>query len=157
MAQHQATLAARWGSIVEQGDGTDTRGNSASNGPADRRPQLDDSYYRELFANLSDAVVLLSADDLVLEVNRAFERIFGYTGEEACGRFINDLIVPAQRGHRKERLRRRGAVDGPSVYAERRLQAEVRAGFRERHRSPGAGPAPSAACLWRRRSSSRSR
>ena len=62
------------------------------------RPRLDDSYYRELFANLSDAVVLLSADDRVLEVNRAFERIFGYSGEEACGRLINDLIVPDEHG-----------------------------------------------------------
>ena len=77
--------------MVENRDGTEPGADEAVGG---RRGRLDDSYYHELFANLSDAVVLLSADDRVLEVNRAFEGIFGYAGDEACGLYINDLIVP---------------------------------------------------------------
>ena len=81
---------------MEHGDGTDMRDGAGAEGHRTRRPRLDDSYYRELFASLSDAVVLLSTDDQVLEVNPAFERIFGYSDEEARGRLINELIVPAE-------------------------------------------------------------
>ncbi len=83
--------------MVEHRDGTAPGAKGAPGGSEPRRGRLDDSYYHELFANLSDAVVLLSADDRVLEVNRAFQRIFGYADDEACGRFINDLIVPEGR------------------------------------------------------------
>ena len=91
---------------MENGDGTDRR-FGASRAALARRPRLDDSYYRELFANLGDAVVLLSEDDHVLEVNRAFERIFGYACEEAYGRYINDLIVPAEHAAQATALSRK--------------------------------------------------
>jgi hypothetical protein len=48
---------------VEHRDGTEPRAGDAPGRSEPRRGRLDDSYYRELFANLSDAVVLLSADD----------------------------------------------------------------------------------------------
>ena len=79
---------------MEHAEGTETGTVEAMLKAAADRPPLDDSYYRELFASLSDAVVLLNVDDQVLEVNRAFETIFGYRAEEARGGYVNDLIVP---------------------------------------------------------------
>jgi diguanylate cyclase (GGDEF)-like protein/PAS domain S-box-containing protein len=92
---------------VRQGDGTGSRSGREAEGAEALPERLDDSYYRELFASLSDAVVLLSKDDHVLEVNRAFERIFGYSAEEARGRLINDLIVPEQHSARASALSER--------------------------------------------------
>jgi diguanylate cyclase (GGDEF)-like protein/PAS domain S-box-containing protein len=39
--------------------------------------------------------VLLDIEDRVVDANRSFERIFGYSLDEARGRSINSLIVPA--------------------------------------------------------------
>lgn len=50
-----------------------------------------------LFRGLPEGVALLSPDDLVIRVNPAFTRLFGYTAEEVVGRRLADLIVPADR------------------------------------------------------------
>src|ERR1700726_2225867 len=50
----------------------------------------------QVFARLSDAIVLIDADDRILNVNPEFTRIFGYAEEEACGRLLKDLIVPEE-------------------------------------------------------------
>ena len=49
-----------------------------------------------LFARVPEALVLLDTDDRVLQVNWEFTRIFGYAQEEACGRLINELVVPEE-------------------------------------------------------------
>jgi PAS domain S-box-containing protein len=49
-----------------------------------------------LFARVPEAIVLLDTDDRVLQVNRGFTKIFGYAQEEACGRLINELVVPEE-------------------------------------------------------------
>ena len=50
----------------------------------------------ELFARVSEAIVLLDADDRILRVNPEFTRIFGYAEEEALGRPINELVLPEE-------------------------------------------------------------
>lgn len=47
-----------------------------------------------LFQNMLEAIVLLDNEGTVLEVNREFERLFGYGEEEALGRNIDDLVAP---------------------------------------------------------------
>ena len=47
-----------------------------------------------LFAKVPEAIVLLDTDDRILQVNPEFTRMFGYAPEEACGRLINELVVP---------------------------------------------------------------
>ncbi len=51
-------------------------------------------HLEHLFDSTPEAVVLLTNDDEVLRVNRAFTEIFGYAEDEAVGRTINELIVP---------------------------------------------------------------
>jgi PAS domain S-box-containing protein len=55
---------------------------------------LHQAYLHQLFHSSADALALLDMDDRVVSVNPSFERIFGWTGEEAAGRPINELIVP---------------------------------------------------------------
>src|ERR1700758_2410714 len=49
-----------------------------------------------LFELSPDAVILTDDDFHVLRVNKEFTRIFGYTAEEAAGRWLPDLIVPEE-------------------------------------------------------------
>jgi len=56
--------------------------------------KIDNIFFRQLFENSPEAIVLLDLEDRVFDANRAFERIFHYTVEEARGRTINSLIVP---------------------------------------------------------------
>jgi len=50
----------------------------------------------ELFARVPEAIVLIDADDRLLRVNPEFTKIFGYAQDEACGRRINELVVPEE-------------------------------------------------------------
>jgi PAS domain S-box-containing protein len=47
-----------------------------------------------LFENDLDACAITDARQVVVRINRAFTRMFGYAPEEAVGCFIDDLIVP---------------------------------------------------------------
>ncbi len=86
--------------------------------PADGcAPRWDDANFRQLFEDSPDAIVLLSEDDRVIEVNRSFERIFGYRCEEAVGRQINSLIVPDDSEPQASGLSRR-VMRGEIVAAE---------------------------------------
>lgn len=51
------------------------------------------AYFRQLFENSPDGIVLLDQHDIVLDVNHAFTRMFGYEHPECIGREINDLVI----------------------------------------------------------------
>src|SRR5215472_16760691 len=70
-----------------------------------------------LFARVPEAIVLLDTDDRVLQVNREFTKIFGYTQEEACGRLINELVVPEELSTEADEYTRRG-LRGESLDGE---------------------------------------
>jgi PAS domain S-box-containing protein/diguanylate cyclase (GGDEF)-like protein len=63
------------------------------------KKQLEKAYFRTLFNSSDDAIVLLGADDLVMDVNKCFERLFGYARIMVLGRRIDDLIVPPHLNH----------------------------------------------------------
>src|ERR1700756_2675848 len=70
-----------------------------------------------LFARVPEAIVLLDTEDRVLQVNQEFTKIFGYTQEEACGRLINELVVPEELSAEADEYTRRG-LRGESVDVE---------------------------------------
>jgi len=70
-----------------------------------------------LFARVPEAIVLLDTDDRVLQVNREFTKIFGYAQEEACGRLINELVVPEELSAEADEYTRRG-LRGESLEVE---------------------------------------
>jgi PAS domain S-box-containing protein len=65
--------------------------------------------FKELFARVPEAIVLLDKDDRILRVNPEFTRIFGYAQEEALGRPINELVAPDELRAEAEEYTRHGA------------------------------------------------
>ena len=70
-----------------------------------------------LFARVPEAIVLLDTEDRVLQVNQEFTKIFGYAQEEACGRLINELVVPEELSAEADEYTRRG-LRGENVDVE---------------------------------------
>ncbi len=66
------------------------------------------AFLDQVFEGLPEAVVLIDSDDRILRVNLKFTRVFGYAQEEACGRLINELIVPEELLVEGEEFTRRG-------------------------------------------------
>jgi PAS domain S-box-containing protein len=58
------------------------------------RVQKDTILLDELFEQAPQAIALMRADYIVVRVNREFTRIFGYTPDDAAGRYMGDLIMP---------------------------------------------------------------
>ncbi len=56
--------------------------------------ERDRMYLDQLVENSPEAIVLVDTLDRVQRINREFTRLFGYSSDEALGRFINDLIAP---------------------------------------------------------------
>ena len=59
--------------------------------------QIEKAYMEQLFDNSPEAIATLGRDFRIRRVNREFNRIFGYTTQEAVGRNIDDMIVPIDR------------------------------------------------------------
>ena len=55
-----------------------------------------DEYFVNLFNHVREAIVIQDNDGRILRVNGEFEKVFGYGGEEAIGRLIDELIVPPE-------------------------------------------------------------
>ena len=49
-----------------------------------------------LFARVPEAIALLDTDERILQLNPEFTWLFGYAQEEACGRLINELVLPEE-------------------------------------------------------------
>jgi PAS domain S-box-containing protein len=83
------------------------------------RLQKERALLDEPFEQAPQAVVLTSADERIVHVNREFTRLFGYTPQEAVGRRLADLIVPDEaraEEHRYAELVARGQrVDAEGV------------------------------------------
>jgi PAS domain S-box-containing protein len=61
-----------------------------------------------LFARVPEAIVLLDTDERILQLNPEFTWLFGYAQEEACGRLINELVLPEELLTKAEEYTRRG-------------------------------------------------
>jgi len=63
----------------------------------DRLPSRADLHFVELLVDASpDALIALDLDGTILFWNHGANAVFGYTAQEAIGRSIDDLIVPAE-------------------------------------------------------------
>jgi PAS domain S-box-containing protein len=72
-----------------------TRRRSGTSDPKHQKElEIQRAFLDQLFENSPEAIALLDPHDRVVRVNTAFTRMFGYTGPEAAGRPINDLLVP---------------------------------------------------------------
>lgn len=63
------------------------------------RIRKNETFLAQLFQNIPMAVVLLTDNGKVEQVNKGFEEMFGYTMAELKDRSINDFIVPMELSH----------------------------------------------------------
>jgi diguanylate cyclase (GGDEF)-like protein/PAS domain S-box-containing protein len=68
-------------------------------------------FFEELFDSAPEPTVIMQGD-LVLQANREFIRLFGYSVEECMGADIHDLIIPDERRHEREMLLHTVASEG---------------------------------------------
>jgi PAS domain S-box-containing protein len=64
------------------------------------------AYFQQLFDNSPEGIALLDEADRFVQVNRSFERLFGYRTEELKGRFVNDVLIPEDRNGEAANLSR---------------------------------------------------
>ncbi|GFK94063.1 Phytochrome-like protein cph2 [Fundidesulfovibrio magnetotacticus] len=68
------------------------------------------SFFAQLFENFPQAITVVDTQDVVVEINRGFEELFGYTPDEARGHKIQDLVVPGDMAEDSSDLRRRATM-----------------------------------------------
>ena len=52
------------------------------------------AYFRQLFENSPDGIVILDDQDHIIEANSAFLEMFGYPADECIGHSLNSLVAP---------------------------------------------------------------
>src|ERR1043166_5296988 len=70
-----------------------------------------EEHYRELFENAHDIIFTHDLSGQLTSLNRAGERILGYTRQEAAGLNLSDLVAPGHRAVFRETLT--GLATGP--------------------------------------------
>jgi PAS domain S-box-containing protein len=56
--------------------------------------KLQKSYFQQLFENSPEGVVILDNNDMVVNVNKGFEKLFGYTLDEIKDRNLTEYLAP---------------------------------------------------------------
>lgn len=88
---------------------------------ARRRLEEQRAHFRQLFEESPEGIVLVDEQDVILDANSEFLRMFGYERTEVLGRPVNDLIVPEGRfGEAVDLTRRAAAGDRIETEAVRR-------------------------------------
>jgi len=64
---------------------------------------IQETFFEKLFNSAPEAIVLHDNNDIIVDVNEEFTRMFGYTHSEAVGKQINDLVAPP--AHKEEAAR----------------------------------------------------
>jgi protein-histidine pros-kinase len=68
---------------------------------------ISESQFAESLLDYSpDAIIAFALDGKILFWNKGAESVFGYSREEALGRFLNDLVVPRERLDEEEQMTR---------------------------------------------------
>ena len=84
--------------------------------------------YRSLFDNANDSILTFTIDGVVTSVNRAYERLTGWSREELIGVNWAELIAPVDRERMADRTRRALAGEKlPSLFEVRTLCKDGRA------------------------------
>jgi two-component system cell cycle sensor histidine kinase/response regulator CckA len=71
---------------------------------AEREREVPEAYLEGLFEMAPEAVVIVDSHHRVVRVNQEFSRMFGYSLDEARGRDLDRLIVPASNGEEASAL-----------------------------------------------------
>ncbi|MCX5753046.1 MAG: PAS domain S-box protein, partial [Candidatus Krumholzibacteria bacterium] len=71
---------------------------------AEEAERRDKAFLDQLIATASEGIVVHDNDGRVLRINDEFQRLFGYSRDEAVGRLIDDLVAPDELRDRANEL-----------------------------------------------------
>ena len=102
------TVSTRW--VVERNASGNIRSVLESNRDITEAKRVEEALYRlaAIVESSDDAIVAKSLDGIITSWNKAAERIFGYTANEAIGQPIYLIIPPDRRDEEKNILARIG-------------------------------------------------
>ncbi len=83
---------------------------------AEQALQESEERYRELFENASDLIYIADLQGNIIDLNKAAERITGYSRAEALGMNLAHIIAPDQMGRAAEMLGHKVAKGGQTTY-----------------------------------------
>ena len=84
---------------------------------AEEALKVSETRYRRLFENANDIIYVHDLEGNYISINKAAERIFGYTQEEALAMNMTDIIVPEHRHLIKRKLSKKlSGETGQTVY-----------------------------------------
>ena len=81
--------------------------------------QIHKTYLEALFNSVTEAIILHDNNDIVLDINDEFTRMFGYSREEAIGKKINELVATDGLKEDANRLSFK-VLKGERVYVEKK-------------------------------------
>ncbi len=79
---------------------------------AERKLERRKLKYETLFQDNPEAVVEVDSDFNIVEVNKRFSELFGYSEEEVKGKYLNDIIVPEDRVEEAKKLDETSVSEG---------------------------------------------
>jgi len=68
--------------------------------------ETEKAYLTELIESAPEAIVLLNNESTILQINSEFEKLFGYTREEAIGKNLDRLVAPGKYLKQAEKVTR---------------------------------------------------
>lgn len=93
---------------------------------AEQRLRESEERYRELFENAKDAIYVHDLDGRYTSVNRAAEKISGFTREEILGKTFSDFVPAEQAQMIRDQLCRKLAEEGETTYESEVINREGR-------------------------------
>lgn len=82
----------------------------------DKALSASEDRYRELFENSKDAIYVHDMSGRYTSINRAAERLSGYSRQELIGKHFSCLVTPLYARHLREQLCRKLEASGDSTY-----------------------------------------
>jgi len=73
---------------------------------AEETLKIQKAYFQQLFDNSPEAIVLVSRNNRIVNANKGFEALFGYTLEEIKGQSISKALIPEDRAREATTLRK---------------------------------------------------
>lgn len=99
-----------------------TRAETAAREKAQAALREEMEHFQGVLDNASDAFIEIDRGDRIVYWNRAADRIFGWTAQEATGRTLAETIIPGPLHDRYQRMRERIAGKNDHATQNRRIE-----------------------------------
>ncbi len=86
--------------------------------------EAEKAYLEMLFEGLQEGIVMVDNHGIIQRVNREFERLFGYSSDEAVGQNIDDLVAPDDLNEEARRVTSAVVIGQQQILETKRLKKD---------------------------------